>query len=107
MENIVVKILALEEEVQKDIDALVSLKADIMHLIKRMDNQEQRTVLEQRYLCMKKWEQISTDMSYSMQHTFRLHEKALKEIARLYEKAEEDKSKDASANKPIRLNGSL
>jgi hypothetical protein len=33
----------------------------------------------------KKFEQISVDMGYSIQHTFRLHDKALKELAKIYE----------------------
>lgn len=79
------KIMDLEEEVNKDIDALVDLKMDITHLIKLVDNHEYQIILEQRYLCFKTWEQISVDMGYSIQHTFRLHDKALKEISSIYE----------------------
>ncbi len=85
MEDIIVKIMNLEEEVNKDIDALVDLKMDITHLIKLVDNHEYQIILEQRYLCFKTWEQISVDMGYSIQHTFRLHDKALKEVERIYE----------------------
>lgn len=85
MEDIIVKIMDLEEEVNKDIDALVDLKMDITHLIKLVDNHEYQIILEQRYLCFKTWEQISVDMGYSIQHTFRLHDKALKEVVRIYE----------------------
>lgn len=85
MEDIIVKIMNLEEEVNKDIDALVDLKMDITHLIKLVDNHEYQIILEQRYLCFKTWEQISVDMGYSIQHTFRLHDKALKEVGRIYE----------------------
>ena len=55
-------------------------KADITHMIKRVSNRAERTVLEKRYLCFDTWEQIFVDMGYSIQHTFRLHDKALKEI---------------------------
>lgn len=85
MEDIIVKIMDLEEEVNKDIDALLNLKMDITHLIKLVDNHEYQIILEQRYLCFKTWEQISVDMGYSIQHTFRLHDKALKEIGGIYE----------------------
>lgn len=85
MEDIIVKIMDLEEEVNKDIDALVDLKMDITHLIKLVDNHEYQIILEQRYLCFKTWEQISVDMGYSIQHTFRLHDKALKEVGQIYE----------------------
>ena len=85
MEDIIAKIMDLEEEVNKDIDALVDLKMNITHLIKLVDNHEYQIILEQRYLCFKTWEQISVDMGYSIQHTFRLHDKALKEVRRIYE----------------------
>ena len=75
----------MEEEVNKDIDTLVDLKMDITHLIKLVDNHEYQIILEQRYLCFKTWEQISVDMGYSIQHTFRLHDKTLKEVDRIYE----------------------
>lgn len=85
MEDIIVKIMDLEEEVNKDIGALVDLKMDITHLIKLVDNHEYQIILEQRYLCFKTWEQISVDMGYSIQHTFRLHDKVLKDVSRIYE----------------------
>ena len=75
----------MEDIINKDIDALVDLKMNITHLIKLVDNHEYQIILEQRYLCFKTWEQISVDMGYSIQHTFRLHDKALKEVGRIYE----------------------
>ncbi len=80
MENAIVKITDLENEINEDIHELVSLKADITHMIKRVSDRQERTILEKRYLCFATWEQISVDMDYSIQHTFRLHDKALKEI---------------------------
>ncbi len=85
MEDVIVKIIALEEEVNQDIDELVDLKTDITHLIKMLENHEYQIILEQRYLCFKTWEQISVDMGYSIQHTFRLHDKALKALSENYE----------------------
>ncbi len=85
MEDVIVKIIALEEEVNQDIDELVDLKTDITHLIKTLENHEYQIILEQRYLCFKTWEQISVDMGYSIQHTFRLHDKALKALSENYE----------------------
>ena len=80
MENAIVKIVDLEDEINSDINELISLKADITHMIKRVTNRQERTILEKRYLCFDTWEQISVDMGYSIQHTFRLHDKALIEI---------------------------
>ena len=85
MEDVIVKIIALEEEVNQDIDELVDLKTDITHLIKTLESHEYQIILEQRYLCFKTWEQISVDMGYSIQHTFRLHDKALKALSENHE----------------------
>jgi len=66
IEDAIIKIMELEEEINKDIDKLVDLKADITHLIKMLDSHEHQIILEQRYLCFKSWEQIAVDMGYSM-----------------------------------------
>jgi len=80
MEDAIVKIIDLEEEINRDIDKLVDLKRDIMTAIKAVPNTEYQTILEKRYLCFITWEQIAVDLNYSMQHTFRMHDRALKEI---------------------------
>lgn len=80
MEDAIVKIIAVEDEINSDIHELISLKADITHMIKRVCNRVERTIIEKRHLCFDTWEQISVDMGYSILHTFRLHDKALKEI---------------------------
>lgn len=80
MEGIIVKMIDLEREINKDIDTLVDLKREIMSIIKKINNPEQQTLLELRYLCFKTWEQIAVDMGYSSQHIFRLHDKILKGI---------------------------
>jgi DNA-directed RNA polymerase specialized sigma subunit len=82
-ENIIAKMIDLENEINADIDELVDLKREIVTAIKQVENNEYQTLLEQRYLCFKQWEQIAVDMGYSLQHTFRLHDKALKLIKKM------------------------
>ena len=80
LEDTVVKIVDLQEEINRDIDRLVDLKREIMGVIKAVPNVEYQTILEKRYLCFISWEQIAVDMNYSMQHIHRMHSSALKEI---------------------------
>ena len=80
MADIVGKIVDLQAEINHDIDTLVDLKREIGSLIKAIPNVEYQTLLEKRYLCFQSWEQIAVDLSFSMQHTFRMHDSALKEI---------------------------
>ena len=77
MEDVIAKIIDLESEINKDIDQLVELKANIMKLIRGVGNPEYQTLLELRYLCYKPWEQIAVDMGYSINNLFKMHRKAL------------------------------
>ena len=81
MEDIIVKMVDLESEINDDIDTLVDLKAEIMRCIKRVDNPEYQTLLELRYLCFKRWENISADMGYSLRRIYELHNLALEQIS--------------------------
>ena len=80
MEDIIVKIVDLENEINQDIDMLVDLKSEIMQVIKKVDDLELQTLLEQRYLNFRTWEQIAVDMGYNVRHLYRMHDKALKAV---------------------------
>ena len=77
MEDTIAKMVDLENEINEDIDTLVDLKAEITRRIKRVENTEYQTILELRYLCFKRWEEIAVEMNFSLQHLYRLHEKAV------------------------------
>jgi hypothetical protein len=77
MENIIAKMIDLENEINSDIDELMNLKHDVIEAIKNVDNPEYQTLLEMRYLCFKKWEQIADDMGYEVRYLYKLHGRAL------------------------------
>ena len=81
MEDTIAKMVDLENEINEDIDALIDLKAEIMRQIKRVENTEYQTILELRYLCFKRWEEVSVELGYSIQHLFRLHDEALEAVS--------------------------
>lgn len=80
MEDIIVKIVDLENDINQDIDMLVDLKTEIMQVIKKVDDLELQTLLEQRYLNFRTWEQIAVNMGYNVRHLYRMHDKALKAV---------------------------
>ncbi len=80
MEDAIVKLTDLEAELNEDINRLATMKVNITRMIKRVSNRQERNVLEKRYLCYETWEQISVDMGYSIQHTFRIHDLGLQKI---------------------------
>ena len=77
MEDVIVKIIDLQNEINADIDELVDFKAEVMSVIKSIDNLEYQTLLELRYLCYKPWEQIAIELGYSINNVFKMHRKAI------------------------------
>ena len=82
MEDIIAKMVDLENEINHDIDTLLETKKRVTAVIKRVKDPEQQTVLEMRYLCYQPWEAISDKLAYSSQHTFRIHGAAVSAVAK-------------------------
>lgn len=80
LEDVICKIVQLENEINEEIDQLVDLKKEIRHVISEVRNPEYQTLLELRYLCFKNWEQIAVLMNYSTKYLFDLHSRALKSV---------------------------
>lgn len=80
MENVLVKIVDLQEEINRDIDQLIDLKREVGRLIAGVDDLEYRVILEKRYLCYETWEQIALELGYSDKWVRQLHRRALDAI---------------------------
>lgn len=80
LEDIVVKIIDLQQSINQDIDTLVDLKREIIQVIQAVEDKELQALLEKRYLNYCSWEQIAVEMKYSIQHIYRLHSRALNQI---------------------------
>ena len=80
MADTVAKIVDLQKEIDRDIQHLIDIKRQIGASIKAVDNQECQTLLELRFLCAYTWEEIAIKMGFSIQHTYRMRDRALKKI---------------------------
>jgi DNA-directed RNA polymerase specialized sigma subunit len=80
MQDVIAKIIDMQTEINADIDRLVDLKSEIMHVIKAVKNPEHQTLLELRYLCFKSWEYVAEQMGYNVRHIYRLHDEAVEQI---------------------------
>ena len=81
MEDIIAKMIDLENEINGDIDRLVDLKRGIVAAIKSVPDPDHQVLLELRYLCFRSWGEIAADMRYSKDNIFKLHAKALAAIS--------------------------
>ena len=86
MADAVIKIIDLQEEINRDINKLVELKREIMGVIKAVPNVEYQTVLEKRYLCFITWEQIAVDMNYTIRWVYKLHGRSLQILEKEFTK---------------------
>ena len=80
MEDTIIKIIALKEDINLDIDTLVNLKREIRESLKKLDNVEYQTLLENRYLSFMSWEKIAVGMNYSIQQIYSIRSRALKTL---------------------------
>ncbi len=80
LEDTVLKIIEQKHEINDAIDRLVDVKSKIQKAIDELDNTQQQFVLEQRYLCMRSWEEIARDLGCSTRHTSRLHNAGIKNL---------------------------
>ena len=74
------KLEAQEEKIDKKIDLLHEVKADIEKAIQTVENDTLRVLLRYRYINGFTWEKISVMMGYGYRNITRLHGKALIQI---------------------------
>nr|DAK90324.1 MAG TPA: Protein of unknown function (DUF1492) [Caudoviricetes sp.] len=79
----VLRIIALEEEINKEIDAFVDEKHKIIQVIQRLDSPLQMEVLYRRYVEYQSFERIAAEMNIVQQHAFVLHRKGLKALEKI------------------------
>jgi DNA-directed RNA polymerase specialized sigma subunit len=79
-QDIVLKIIGLENEISKDMITLIDLKGEIINAIKSVKDPEYRLLLELRYLCFKSWSDVAAEMRYDTNSIFRMHRYALKSV---------------------------
>ncbi len=79
-EDIVVKMIDMQQELQKKVDSLLDTKQHVADLINQVKDREGRLVLQQRYLQYEKWEEISDELDYTVRQVFRIHDAALMQI---------------------------
>jgi hypothetical protein len=76
-EEILVKIVDLEHEIDADVDRLVAIRDGIKRIIEAVEDDRERLLLQYRYLDGHTFEWIAAKMNYSWRQIHRLHSKAL------------------------------
>lgn len=77
--------IQLSDSLDRRIEDLYTMKAEIMEVINCVKNNTQRVLLINRYVLFKTWEQIAVDMNYSYQGVLKIHSAALLSVNKLLE----------------------
>ena len=80
-ENAVLRVLELEERLDKEIDRLTEKRQEIERAVNAIPDEVQREVLTRRYLLYQKWEDIAQEMGYTKRRIFQIQGNALKNIS--------------------------
>lgn len=80
MEDIIIKIIDLENEINADIDLLVTLKKEIPIVIDSVSNVDERLVLRYRYVHNFTWSKIGDELNADERTVRRWHNLALAHI---------------------------
>ena len=72
-EELFAKISEKEDEINNKIDDLVGLKIRICEQINELPDDVHISVLYERYVELKSWNQISDDMNYNVRYLFHIH----------------------------------
>lgn len=82
----IAKIVDLEAEISKDIDALVDKKREICRVIESVKDPDQMEVLQKRYLLHEPLEQIALEMHCTYRNVCYIHGRALQAVMELLKK---------------------
>lgn len=80
MENIIVKIVDLQAEINREIDVLVDLKREIVAVIQAVHTPAYQSLLEMRYLGFMTWPMIAEICGYEIRSAYRNHRQALRAV---------------------------
>lgn len=80
-EELRIAYLAYEDKINRRIAELIKVKTEILTAVEMVNNPTLRTLLIERYINFKTWEQVAESMGYSAEWTeIRLHKMALTKI---------------------------
>lgn len=83
-EQQIVKIVDLENEIDRLIDVYDDLRHKIIGQIHELNNADQIKVLYKRYVLCEKFEQIADDLNFSVRNVYEVHSHGLQEFRRIH-----------------------
>ena len=77
LENMVVGIIDLKEQVQKQAAKLIEVRKEITETINSINNLSVQFILEERYLIYRTWDEIADETGFSKNYLYHMHSTGL------------------------------
>lgn len=104
MENAIVKMILMEQEINKDIDKLYALKTEMELFVLEIDDPLYRDIINLRYIKNKKWDEISAMLGYHVRWILKLHNRALFEAEKVLMKRSKEENASTGLLGTVREN---
>ena len=88
MQDVIVRIMEVEEDLNRRIDTLVEMKLSIGLTIDRVQDSLLRLILEKKYLDFMTLDEIGAEIHYSSRWMRVLHHRALEEVQKVLDEQE-------------------
>lgn len=84
VENIAIDLISIKNDIDLNNTKMEIVKQEIAFAIDKLEDDELKNLLRLRYIEFKKWRDIAYILRYTVRHTHRKHNKALKELFKIY-----------------------
>ena len=81
LENMVINIMDLEEQKQRQAARLKEIKKEVAETINSINNLSVQFILEERYLLYRTWDEIADETGFSKSYLYRMHSIGLSLVA--------------------------
>lgn len=82
LEDAMIKIVDLERQISHRIDELATMRNETFSMIKNVPDLDQQNILIGRYIQLKEWPDIASELNFSPKWVLKLHGKALLEFSK-------------------------
>ena len=93
IENAVVNVFQESEKIENAVTEFLDLRQRAVELIAKVANDDERIILEYRYLTDKSWAEISKVMGFKIRYIYRLHGRALLSFEKIFEAGDKSAQK--------------
>ena len=84
LETAIINLQEQSETLGNEVLKYLETRAKISDSIMLVKNENERLILEYRYLTFKKWQQIAEAMNVSLQRVYQLHDQALQSFEKIF-----------------------